>query len=299
MIKKKNKNILLNKFLIIFFLISILIFIKSLKTKEKYYNLSFEYHNYERNIITKRMKINSGWELNGNETYFINGIIRKIKPKKCLEIGVSRGGSSILILNAIKDINNSFLISLDINNKFYKNKSLEVGYKAKNFPELLSKWKLYTGEQPHKFLEKLNLKFDFLFLDTVHSSPGEIINIIEVLPFLEENAIIIIHDIIFHLFKGKNFHPSNIYLFSALIGDKIFFPRKRYGISNIGAVFLKSNQKKYYINYFILLFAPWQYIPNDKYIKELQMFIPKYYKKNIYLYLFNKAVEVNKKNIKK
>ena len=76
------------------------------------------------------MKNISGWELYGN-------VIRKFKPKKCLEIGVSRGGSSILILNAIKDIENSFLFSMDINNRFYKNPKLEVGYNAKLFPELL------------------------------------------------------------------------------------------------------------------------------------------------------------------
>ena len=183
---------------------------------------------------------------------------------------------------------------MDRTRKYYRNKTLEVGYKLNEFPELLNKWKLYTGKQPHKFLEKLNLKFDFLFLDTAHSFPGEIINIIEALPFLEENAIVIIHDIIYHFYKGKYFHPANIYLFSELVGDKVFIPQQKYGIENIGAVFLESNQRKYYINYFILLLSPWQYSPKDIYIKELQIFISKYYKKNIYLYLFNKAVETNK-----
>ena len=75
---------------------------------------------------------------------------------------------------------------------------------------------------------------------------GEIINIIEALPFLQENAIVIIHDIINHLFPsvGKSFHPSNIFLFSELVGDKIFIPKKEYDIENIGAEFLKSEQKK-------------------------------------------------------
>jgi predicted O-methyltransferase YrrM len=50
-----------------------------------------------------------------NDIYFINGIIRKHKSKKCLEIGVFKGGSSIVILNALKDIKDSFLISLDLN----------------------------------------------------------------------------------------------------------------------------------------------------------------------------------------
>jgi len=46
----------------------------------------------------------------------------------------------------------------------------------KYFPELTNnnKWQLYTREQPHKFLDKLNLKFDFLHLDTVHITPGEL-----------------------------------------------------------------------------------------------------------------------------
>ena len=65
-------------------------------------------------MISEKMIKYSGWYLSKNEPYFINGIIRKFKPKKCLEIGVARGGSSIIILNALKDINDSFLVSLDL-----------------------------------------------------------------------------------------------------------------------------------------------------------------------------------------
>lgn len=53
------------------------------------------------------------------QAYFIIGIIRKLKPKKCLEIGVANDGSSILILNAIKHIKDSFLISLYLNTQMY------------------------------------------------------------------------------------------------------------------------------------------------------------------------------------
>ena len=176
----------------------------------------------------------SSWQLANDQPYFINGIIRKYKPKKCLEIGVAFGGSSIVILNAIKDIKNSFLISLDLNEVLYCNDKYKTGYRVfKYFPELTKKWKLYTGEQSHKFLDKLKLKFDFLLLDTAHFSPGELINIIEVLPFLEENAIIILHDIMYHLPsnnyfipKEKKFHPSNIFLMAALFGDKVIIEDK-------------------------------------------------------------------------
>ena len=65
------------------------------------------------------MKEKSGWmEMSTSQYSLINGIIRKHKPKNCLEVGVARGGSSILILKAIKDIKGAKLISLDLNRYF-------------------------------------------------------------------------------------------------------------------------------------------------------------------------------------
>ena len=154
------------------------------------------------------MKKYSFWLQKENEVYFINGIIRKYIPRTCLEIGVAKGGSSILILNAIKDIKNSLLISLDLKTKYNTNHSKYIGHCVKDyFPELTHNWQLFTGKQPHKFLEKLNIKFEFLFLDTVHKAPGKLINIIEVLPFLNENAIVILHDIMFHLPSNRYYNP--------------------------------------------------------------------------------------------
>lgn len=88
--------------------------IKENKVSSKGYDLNFKYHLYEREMLTEKMKNYSEWQLLNNEPYFINGIIRKYNPKKCLEIGVAKGGSSIIILNALKDVNDSFLVSLDL-----------------------------------------------------------------------------------------------------------------------------------------------------------------------------------------
>ena len=40
-----------------------------------------------------------------NQRQFLNGAVRKFKPKKILEVGVHFGGGSSIILNAIRDIN--------------------------------------------------------------------------------------------------------------------------------------------------------------------------------------------------
>ena len=105
------------------------------------------------------------------EANFIDGIIRKHKLKTCLEIGVANGGSSILILNDIKDIENSFLVQIDLFTHVLSDRKNKIGYRVYEFfPELTKNWKLFTGDQPHKFLVDLNMKFDLLFLDSAHVS---------------------------------------------------------------------------------------------------------------------------------
>ena len=267
------------------------------KNKNKYYLdksklLTFKYENYENNIITEYMKRYSGWLMTQQERNFINGIIRKNKLKNCLEIGVGEGGSSIFILNAIKDFENSVLVSLDL---FSKMKGYRVN---KFFPELTKKWKLYTGDQPHKFLIKLNMKFDFLLLDSAHVSPGEILNFIEALPFLKENAIVIVHDLLWHFYKRKKikyfFYPSCVNLIPAIFGEKIILGYNNSTVNNIVAISLYSNQQEHYLDYFLLLLNFWEYMPNDHQINDLRIFIKKYYKKEIYLNIFNLAVSFNK-----
>lgn len=261
------------------------------------YNINFNYEDYDKEIITDKIIKNSGFILSLKEAQFINGLIRKNKLKNCLEIGVAHGGSSALILNSIKDIENSLLVSLDLNKEMYNNKNKLTGYRVKKFfPELAKNWKLYTGDQAHKFLIKLNMKFDFLFLDSAHVSPGEILNFIEALPFLNENAIVVVHDLFWHFGKviRSKFYPSCISLIPAIFGDKVFINQRNKSISNIGAVFLHSNQKKHYLDYFLLLLNFWEYIPTDTQINDLRVFINKYYKDKIYINIFDTAVRKNK-----
>ena len=270
--------------------------------KSKFFDKNFDYLHYENDIITEKMKKNANWILAESHIYLINGLIRKYKPKNCLEIGVARGGSSILILNAIKDYPDSQLISIDLFTNRGKNK---IGYLVeRHFPELMNKWKLFLGEMPHRFLTKLNIKFDFLFLDSAHMSPGEFFNFIEALPFLNENAIVVIHDIVWHYLKAMipnqtlydaKVMPTQIYLMSSLMGEKIIMKRGSKGLDNIGVVCLSSNQKNYYLNYFLLIMTIWQYMPTEKQLNDLREFISNYYKNKFFLKIFDYSVYYNKK----
>ena len=177
-----------------------------------------------------------------NEFYFINGLIRKYRPKKILEIGVCSGGMSAAILNAIFDIENAFLYSCDLEIRNYKNPEYEVGSIVKNnFPEFLNKWKLFIGNTTSAFIEEIGNNIDFIFIDTAHVLPGEVLNMIEIFPFLKKNAIIAFDDIEMQakkrLFNQTNFYPCNNLLFSVLRGKKIML---------FGLILNKLLQKEYF-----------------------------------------------------
>jgi len=222
--------------------------------RPEYYEL--EYLNQIKNKLhfTQLSKI---------DMQFINGMIRKYKPKKLLEVGVASGGSSAIILNAIKNIENSHLYSIDKKTNAHNRRDKETGWIVKEkFNNLMKKWTLYTGGITSNFIEKIGGDIDLVFIDTVHEAPGEWLDLIQVMPFLKKtNAIVILHDIKFQFYVRKDIYSSNDHLFTYLKGKKIM-PKVRDVIPNIGAVLLDDEQKKYYFDYFFALTSKWNYIPN-------------------------------------
>ena len=116
---------------------------------------------------------------------------------------------------------------------------------------------------------------------------------------MKENAIVVVHDLLWHFFKASNyknkFFPSCISLFPAIYGDKVLIKKNKEDISNIGAVFLYPNQERHYLDYFLLLLNFWEYIPKESQINDLRLFIQKYYKDGKYINIFDSAVNLNKK----
>ena len=224
------------------------------------------------------------------ERKFLNGIIRQVKPKKILEIGVAAGGGSSIILNAIKDIDNSLLYSIDYSKKFYRDKHKNSGFIVEEkFPHLLAKWKLYTGGVAAKFIDEIGGNIDLCLLDAMHSNPGEILDFLMILPYLDKNAVIVIHDIF----------TSNtcLTLFNTMRGKKIIFKDKDEIFNNygIGAVILDDNIMDYIFDYFFLLKLNWNYMPSDADIETIIELFKKHYSKDL-INFFIKVSNINKKN---
>lgn len=211
------------------------------------------------------------------ERCFLNGIIIQTKPKKILELGVSAGGSSAIILNAIKDFDNAKLYSVDYNKKWYIDNSKDVGFIIdEKFSNLKNKWKLYTGGTAAKYMEEIGGEIDLCLIDTMHANPGEFLDFLIVLPYLKKNAILILHDIALH--HTYKFCITNGILFSCLNGNKLSFNEGLWNrFANIGAVILDENIKDNILDYLYLLTLPWEYLPTDNDIYECQKLFSKNY----------------------
>ena len=249
---------------------------------------------YEQEYLNKIKNKLDGAMLTTTDMKFINGMIRKYKPKKILEVGVASGGSSAIILNAIQNIENSHLYSIDKLTNAYLNEEKETGWIVKEkFSNLMNKWTLYTGGITSNFIEKIGGDIDFVFLDTLHRAPGEWLDIIQIMPFLKKtNAIVMLHDLKFHLYMKGAFYSSNDHLFTYLKGEKIM-PKVPNVIANIGAVLLDNDQEKHYFDYFFALISTWNYIPNIKEWKFIRNFISKYYSKEL-IQIYDSSYEMNK-----
>ena len=284
--------------LLIIFLSLNLIFIYFQNRVDKVYEESFYLDKYETNIynnIKERLlnaKCSSMWD---NQREFLNGVIRKFRPKKVLEIGTYFGGSSIIILNALKDILGSKLYSVDLDDKDF------IGICVpRYFKELTKNWKLFKGNTIAKFIKDIGNNIDLVFLDTIHFEPGEILQFLIVLPFLKEEAVVIFHDIANQITRSgptrKEWAPYII--FNILRGKKYLPSGKSFLLKDIGAVKLEKNQKRYVYDYFRALGGQWEYFPKEIYITITRDLFTAYYDKNC-LQIFDEAVEFNRKFLKK
>jgi predicted O-methyltransferase YrrM len=244
-------------------------------------------------------KIKDIVELTLEEQKFFHGLIRKIKPKKIVEIGVSRGGSSVLILNAIKDIKHARLFSIDKLNYCYKNKKKKPGYVVEEkFPELMNKWTRYIGTLTSQVIENIGNDIDLVFIDTMHTTPGEMLDWLMVLPFLKNEAIVVFHDI-YILYNSKKLIntktiTSNNQLICYIRGELILplYGNKTFN-RNIGALKLAPEQKNYYYQYFLALAIQWEYMPSKNDIQFMRDFFMKNYGQK-YIDIFDEALEKNK-----
>ena len=236
-------------------------------------------------LLPLREKIAGLSEMKSEEQFFLNGIVRAVKPKKSLELGVAAGGGSAIILNAIRDIDGATLHSVDYSERWYKDHRKRSGFVVgERFPDLYEKWNLYTGGVAARFCNDIGGGVDFCLIDTAHALPGEVLDFLMVCPLLREGAVVVLHDLCLHTWprnRLRNEYASSL-LFNALDDPKItiravdppmLFP-------NIGAVRIEKHatEADYIDDLLRFLTFPWKYVPLPEEADEILRHFSKHYR---------------------
>lgn len=210
------------------------------------------------------------------ERLFVNGLVRMTKPLNILEIGVYRGGGTCLLLNAIQDMPDSTVTSIDIANTVG---DIDIADVAQQYHGGNPKWTLYKGVDPSQVIEKTGKKFDFLVLDTLHIHPIESLNFLTVFPFLTPDAVVVLHDINLFLSQKTEAFPRCPFacklLFDTVKADKIV-PKAYPDLApNIGAFQLTEDTEKSLDDVFSMLSFPWGHYTER--IDDIEKIVSKYY----------------------
>lgn len=243
-------------------------------------------------------------EMSEQDRAFLNTLVLRKQPQRLLELGVCSGGSSLVLLNAIKNINNAHLYSIDYNTQHYRIKDKLTGFYVDNFPELKNKWTLKTGGLALDFMEEIGGDIDFCLIDTVHSNPGEILDFLMVLPYLKKDATVVFHDTNLQC-CDNNDRTNNTYLcitnnllMSSITGNKLIPDNKPYksefDFYNIGAIELNEKTQEHIWEIFNLLTIKWRYQLKDEELKKISQCFNKFYGE-YYSEYFDRVVEHQRK----
>jgi len=231
------------------------------------------------------------------ERRFINGLIKYYEPENIIELGVHRGGGTVNILNAASESSRVVSIDKATDGVQYDwiqyDKTCRIGEilteKYPNFKK--DNWKLITGKDPSEVMDELNMKFDFAVIDTAHIHPCETLNFISILPYMNDGAIVIMHDIVNYIDEELQYAPR--LLMSAVCAEKMLLrsyePRP---FPNIVAFQITQDTRKYIQGVFDVLAFPWAYF-NRKDISNVYNLVKTHYTHKQIL-TFEMAVNINK-----
>lgn len=227
---------------------------------------SVKFEEYERECLDQIYDIVAPHsDMAKNERYFVNGIIRYLKPVKILEVGISKGGGTAIILNAIKDFPHSQLISADYCEKYYGGGTdkLSGWLVDEKFSHLKDKWTVYRGGDVSRYVERVGGDIDLLVLDTAHIHPWETLNFLCILPFMKRDSWCVLHDVSLPYYPGRENDLACRYLYGHVVSDCKVMPAPDdipY-FANIGAFHVIDDTRKYAGNLFESLLCPWAAIP--------------------------------------
>lgn len=235
-----------------------------------------------KEILGKITNVPDEPEMTAFESGFLCGLLKTYKPKKIVEVGVAAGGTTSIILQCLEMLKYDYkMFSVDLSERFYRDEMKNTGFMA-----LEAKTMLHVDETKHKFLcgqllpsrlEEIGEGIDFIILDTTHALPGEMLDFLAALPYLNQNAVVVLHDI--NQFYGGAMAYATKLLYDVVTADKLVVDDsdRIYAYPNIAAFQISHETQKNVIDCFSALTMPWEYIlTNEQFEAYYRCFLQQY-----------------------
>lgn len=242
-------------------------------------------------------------EMTRDQIAFLCGLLKWKKPQKIVEIGVAEGGTTAIMIQCLASLGKLMEYhAVDISEKCWNDSNKETGYVVKEvyneLPETINMF-WHVGNCLPNYIEEIGNGIDFVILDTVHTVPGEILDFLAIYPFLQENAVVVLHDITLCQWINSEDSICTNVLYGTIPGMKLLpqgiVDGSKY-FSNLGAVQLGHNINSDIKNIFWDLTLPWRYMLDNDSLMLYSDLYEKYYGKEYKNYLID-VVNVNKKRI--
>ncbi len=241
-------------------------------------------------------------EMTMPESAFLCGLIRKHRPEKIIEVGVW-GGTSAVIMQCLHNLGiRAELHSVDFSEKYYKDSRMKSGFLGRKAHEFFKEtdYRLYLGGVACSFMDEIGSGADFLVIDTMHILPGELLDIITLLPFLKDGCMVVLHDIAYGLYSDYPDGFATGLAMSSVTADKYINRdgQRKYRYPNIGAFAVSGETRENAGNLFCSLMVPWSYVPDNSQLESYWKTVRKYYPENLQE-LFREAVQINRDAVKR
>lgn len=256
---------------------------------------------YEPLVVGKTNEIIC--EMSDSQLAFLCGIIKSKRPKKIVEVGVAHGGTTCVIIQCLKMLGYPVeLHSVDILEECYRAKGRRTGYCVdlafSELPDNIShKWHL--GRSLPQELDSIGKDIDVIILDTMHIMPGEMLDFLAAFPYLSQNAVVVLHDIILNQISLTDmFGYATRIVYDVVVAEKIVAD----GIDsdkllpNIGAFAVNEDTQKYIEKCFSILSVNWVYDLTDEMLNQYMEIYSRHYDDEL-LNLFKRIVTINRNRL--
>ena len=159
--------------------------------------------------------------------------------------------------------------------------------------------KLIGGKIVSEVLDDIGEGIDFLILDTAHKLPGEVMDFIACLPYLAENATVVVHDVALNFYSSEKSIATKV-LFDTVTADKYKADEPKFiaKLANIAAFDINAETKKYIYDVFSCLTYTWAYMPGNNLIEGYGEIVKRCYD-DMCQKLYAQAVELQRHHFEK